>query len=146
MYNPETYLTLDLVSTIVSKYEWPAPYTLEDDLPDGVIMRFPKCSLYFSEGFESDMDLNFLPQDTGTDIVLGFTHALLALVPEAERDPNKPLTPVLTGDDSPGASLDKVKNGLRDLCTIALYHLKPCLLGDFSWVATYQATMRNQTG
>ena len=144
MYSPKRYLTLELLAEIVSEYEWPAPYTLEDDLPDGIIMKFPNSNLVFSEGFESDMDLQFLPEDTGTDTNLGFTHALMAIVPEAERDPKKPLTPGLINDDPPAASPIKVKNGLRDLCTIALYHLKPCILGDFSWVAKYRAIVDGQ--
>lgn len=138
MYNPPTYLSLELVAEIVSEYQWPAPYELEDELPDCVAMCFPSSTLLFVEGFESVMDLQFTVEDTGTAYNLGFTHALMALYPLAERG-GSPLTLGLIMDDPPGASLHKVANGIRDLCTIALTHLQPVILGDFSWVAKYQA-------
>ncbi len=107
-------------------------------------MRFPNASLVFTEGFESEMDLQFLPEETGTDTTLGFHHALMAIVPESERVPGQPLTPGLLMDDPPAASLDKVENGVRDLCAIALYHLRPVILGDFGWVVEYQKIAASQ--
>jgi hypothetical protein len=140
-YSPKSYLTLAVLSEIVAERQWPAPYTLEDDLPDGILMRFPACTLYICEGFEGNMDIRFLTEETKTDPMLGnlrLGHALLGLIPESERDHTKPLTPNLIGDTSPSASLGKVQNGIRDLCIIVLTHLQPCLLGDFGWVRAYQ--------
>ena len=37
------------------------------------------------------------------------------------------------------ASLEKVKNELRDLCTLLFTYFQSSLEGDFKWVAAYQA-------
>jgi hypothetical protein len=141
MYHPDKYMTVDVLAEVLSEFDWPAPYTLEDDLPDGIVMRFPRSNLYFSEGFESDMGLQFLTSDTQTDTNLELGHALSVIAPQSQRDRNQPLAPNLINDDPPHASLEKVKNGIRDLSTIALTHLKPVILGDFSWVEKYKAQL-----
>jgi len=143
-YNPPSYMTLEVLATILKEFKWPAPYTLEDDLPDGIIMRFPNSNLYFREGFESEMRLEFLTEDTHTSYNLQIGHALLVIVPESQRD-GKPITPGLLDDLTPRASLEKVENQIRNLCKIVLYHLKPCILGDFSWVKEYLKISQNQT-
>ena len=51
MYYPKEYMTVEVVSEVMSELEWPAPYTIEEDLPDGIAVLFPKCTLYFVEGF-----------------------------------------------------------------------------------------------
>lgn len=141
LYNPEQYMTLELVDEIASQFDWPAPYTLEDELPDGVLMAFPKCHLLFVEGFEGEMLLKFIPQDTGLAQALTIQSVLLALRSEAEHRgealPKQNLN--LINDRSPPASLGKVRNGIHDQCTIVLAHFRQCLLGDFSWVETYKA-------
>lgn len=143
MYHPERYMTVEVLAEVLAEYEWPAPYTLEDWLPDGIVMAFPKSNLFFVEGFEGDMTLKFLPEDTGMDQTLTIEHALLAIGPDPEHT-GGPLTPNLINDRSPHASLDKVKNGIRDLCTIILTHFQDCILGDFSWVAAYQAYLASK--
>jgi hypothetical protein len=132
-------MTMEVLADVLSEFDWPAPYVLEDELPDGIVMRFPRSSLFFVEGFEGDMALEFLPEDTGTDQKLTVGHALSVIVPESTRK-GGPITLNLIDDESPYASLEKVKNGIRDLCTIALTHLQPCILGDFGWVAAYKAS------
>jgi hypothetical protein len=138
MYMPKTYMTQDVLSQVLAEFEWPAPYTLEDWLPDGIAMIFPKCTLFFVEGFESEMILEFLlPEDTGLDKSVTLKEALLAISPDRER--GAPPTPGLIRDFSPHASLDAVKIRLRNLCTIVLTHFQACILGDFSWVERYKA-------
>jgi hypothetical protein len=88
LYNPETFLTEEVLSEILSNFSWPEPYTLEDDLPDAVIMRFPKCNLCFYGGFESDVGLFFLTSDTKTSHSLKLEHALSVLIPEKTQDQN----------------------------------------------------------
>ena len=141
MYHPKQYMTMEVLSGVLAEFEWPVPYTLEDELPDGIVMSFPRSHLFFVEGFEGDVSLQFLPEDTGTGRAYKLVHALSILVPESERN-GSPITPNLIEDESPYASLDKVKNGLRDLCTIALTHLRPCIAGDFSWVAAWEASSK----
>jgi hypothetical protein len=144
-YHPKKYMTVEVLSELLKEYEWPAPYTLEGDLPYGIVMRFPFGHLYFSEGFESDMTLEFLTEATKTDYSLALGHALSILVPDSQRDGNKqPIIPGLIDDESPDASLEKVQNGIKDLCVIALRHLRPCILGDFSWVEKYLATLQQK--
>lgn len=138
MYNPETYLTLDVVTDVVAQFDWPAPYELEDELPDGVVMAFPRCHLLFDEGFESEVSIKFLTEDTGLATSLKLSEALLALK-STGFDTGVPPTLPLIHDRSPHASLAKVKNGLHDQCVIVLAHFRPCLQGDFRWVEAYKA-------
>jgi hypothetical protein len=131
MYMPPTFLTVEVLKDVVSKFEWPAPYTFEDKLPDGIILGFPKCHLFFSEGFESDMSISFLKSETGRPRLM---------LPDAIRALEFAGTKVDTPDYGPSdgfASLQKVRTELHELCTLALAYLKPCILGDFSWVAAY---------
>jgi hypothetical protein len=138
MYKPKRYLTEQVVSETLSEFEWPVRYTIEDRLPDGIAVVFPRCRLVFAEGFESDMTLAFLPEDTGLDETLTLTHVLLALK-SAPDGANMPPAPTLINDHALLASVDKVKNGIRDLSTLVLTYLRPCLLGDFGWVEAYRA-------
>jgi hypothetical protein len=137
MYNPPTFLTPEVLAEVLAEFPWPAPYTLEEDLPDGIEIRLPRCHLYVSEGFESDMDLSFLPESTGLDHLVSVGSALRALSEDPDR--TLPPPPKLIDYFSPGASLDKVKNELRDLCTLLFTYFRPSLDGDFDWVAAYRA-------
>ena len=130
MYHPERFMTVDVLSQVLSEFEWPAPYTLEDWLPDSIGVVFPKCTLTFSEGFESDMQLKFLDRDTGLGNSVTLNEVLISM--------GGPDTPGLIDYFSPGASLEKVQNEVRDLCTMVLTHFKATLLGDFSWVESYK--------
>ncbi|HHG84499.1 MAG TPA: hypothetical protein ENJ82_07110 [Bacteroidetes bacterium] len=131
-----SYLTLDVLRSVLQEFTWPSAFELEDDLPDGIIVIFPKCQLCFSEDYLGEVYLSFLPEDTGAQQMLQVGHAILALHPESERGEG-PLTPGLIEDISVTASLEKVQNGLRDLCTIVLTHLQDTLQGDFSWAKAY---------
>ena len=132
------YLTEEVFSDVVASFEWPAEYSIEDDLPDGMILQFPKCSLYFAEGIDANMELKFLPEDTGVDIPLDLVNAMMVVKPLSERD-GSPLTEGLFKDKSPWGSEAKVRHGIHDLCLTMLTHLQPVILGDFSWVAKYRA-------
>lgn len=144
MYEAKRYLTVQVASEVLSEFEWPAAYTLIDRLPEGVAMVFPKCTPVFSEGFESDMTLRFLPVDTGLKETVTLRHAVVAIKSIHDRE-HLPPAPALIGDPNPYASLDKVKNGIRDLSTLVLTYLRPCLLGDFSWVEVYKTFKRRTT-
>lgn len=137
MYNPPTFLTLDVVAQIAEEFTWPAPYTLEDDQPDGIVFVFPKCALIFQEGFESDMYISFPVDLTQTPSNLRLEHALSILVPEA-REKGIEL-PTLDETFIPSASLEKVEIGIRNLCVLSLTYLEPCILGDFSWVERFKS-------
>lgn len=142
MYEPQQFLTMQTAQEVLAEFAWPAPYTLENELPDGVAMVFPRCTLMFAEGFGGEMRVLFSPADTGVPDRLSLGHALMALrsAPGAEALPPEP--PLIRDIAGPG-SVDKVKNGIRDLSTLLLTYLVPCLLGDFSWVRTYQALRAN---
>lgn len=138
MYTPPSFMTLEVVSEVVSQFDWPASYTLEDDLPDGVVMEFPGCRLFFVEGFEGEISIKFLPRDTGLKTSLTMAEALLGLRSAQAAGVSSGPKLDLFNDRSPRASLDKVKHGLHDQCVIVLAHFRDCLLGDFSWVETYK--------
>ena len=136
MYNPPTFLTPEVLAEVLAEFPWPAPYTLEDDRPDGIEVRLPRCHLYVTEGFESNMELKFLPESTDLDHSVSVADALAAL----REDPEcaLPPRPQLIDFFSPHASLDKVKNEVRDLCTLLFTYFRSSLEGDFSWVASYR--------
>ena len=137
MYSPPTFLTPGVLAEVLAEFPWPAPYTLEDDRPDGIEIRLPHCNLYVTEGFESNMDMKFLAESTGLDRSVSVADALAAL----HNDPGRvlPPRPQLLDFFSPRASLDKVKNELRDLCTLLFTYFGPSLVGDFDWVTAYRA-------
>lgn len=137
MYHPPRFLTSEVLAEVLAEFTWPAPYTLDEDF-DGIEVHLPCCHLYVTEGFESNMDLAFLPESTGLDEMLSVGDALRALKADPDRARTLPPRPKLIGYFSPQASLDKVKNELRDLCTLLFTYFQPSLSGDFSWVATYR--------
>lgn len=49
MYSPPTFLTPEVLAEVLAEFPWPAPYTLEDDRPDGIEVRLPRCHLYVTE-------------------------------------------------------------------------------------------------
>lgn len=136
MYTPPTFLTPKVLAEVLAEFPWPAPYTLEDDRPDGIEIHLPRCHLYVTEGFESDMYLYFLSQSTGLDNLVDIGDALHVLATDPDRV--LPPEPKLINFFSPGASLEKVQNEVRDLCTLLFTYFRPSLEGDFSWVAYYR--------
>ncbi|MDC0744564.1 hypothetical protein [Polyangium mundeleinium] len=84
-----SYLTMALLREVLAEFAWPAPYELEDDLPDGIIVAFPRSHLYFSDDYLGEVHLRFLTEDTGTDDMLCFGNAMHALVyrPNEGRPP-----------------------------------------------------------
>jgi hypothetical protein len=142
MYHIEKHLTLEVAAEVVSRFEWPAPYTLEDELPDGIMMIFPACRLLLAEGFEGEVAIRFLVRDTGLPSSVDMDSALNALVSEAERAgapfPRRSDLGLIR-DASHQGSLDRVKNELHDQCAITLAYFRNSLLGDFRWVESYRA-------
>src|ERR1043165_9678567 len=136
MYNPPTFMTPEVLGEILAEFSWPASYVLDDDRPDGIEIRLPRCQLYACEGFESDMQLKFLPESTGLDRPVSIADALASLRKDPER--TLPPRPKLLDFFSPQASLDKVKNELRDLLTLLFTYFRPSLDGDFGWVPSYR--------
>jgi hypothetical protein len=136
MYHPPTFLTPEVLAEVLAEFSWPAPYTLEDDRPDGIEIRLPRCHLYATEGFESNMDLKFLSESTGLDTSVPVADAIAAL----RKDPQRtlPQSPTLIDYFSPQASLEKVKSELRDLLTLLFTYFEPSLRGDFDWVSAYR--------
>jgi hypothetical protein len=135
MHMPPTFLTEDLVVQVMARFDWPAPYSTEDDLPDGVLVAFPACVLYFSESYGGDVELDFLEASPGLDRGFSLADALLALVPESERG-DGPLTPGLSQSYEPTASPQKVRTGLDDICRILQHHFLPTLMGEVPWAQT----------
>lgn len=135
MYNPPEFLTPEVLAEVLAEFTWPAPYTIHR-LLDGIEVRLPRCRLYATEGFESDMDLAFLPESTGLDDIVSVGDALRVL----SGDPDRvlPHEPELINFRGTHASLEKVKNELRDWFTLLFTYFRPSLEGDFSWVAYFR--------
>lgn len=132
MYNPPTFLTVDVVAGVLAEFDWPAPYQLEEE-GDGVVIRFPRAGLHLIEGFESEMWMTVLGEYTGLDRNVDLTDILVAL--RGEQD----LAEVsLIDEPEPFATLSKVENGIRDLCTLVLTYLRPALTGNNNfWIGPY---------
>lgn len=139
MYNPPRFLDKSILDEVLSEFKWPALYIIGDDTcpSDGLEVSFPQCTLYFVEGFESDMSLRFSWEQTQTAFDLNLSDALYIMRNEAIKNPAFK-EPALTGYFEPGASLEKVKKGLRDICILLQAYMLPCLEGDFSWVNKYK--------
>lgn len=137
MYIPERYMTKGVLADVLAEFEWPAGYTIDDDgLPDEISVIFPGCALVFVESFESDLLMKF--EIPAVEELIDLNAALRSL-----RDGvTVPNTPGLSGYVSPGASLDKVKHGIRDACRKVLTHFRETLLGDSSWVDRYREVER----
>src|SRR5262245_2724437 len=117
-------MTMEVLAGALEEFERPAPYQLEDWLPAGLAVGFPKCQLFFSEGFESHMSLKFLAESPGLGETVDL-HALLVSLGGLH-------TPGLDETLLPQASLEKVQIGTRNLCKIVLTHFRSSILGDFS--------------
>lgn len=137
MYDPGSYMSMETMQEVVSEFDWPAEYVLEDELPDGIVLAFPKSNFFFVEGFESEVEVRFFSEDTGVDTPLNLKHALGILIPQERKgqdlkdlgiDENLP----------PRASADKVRAGIRNACILIQTYLMPVVDGDFSWVSQYQ--------
>jgi hypothetical protein len=96
-------------------------------------MIFPKSTLYFVEGFEGEMTLKFLAEDTGLKNAVTLKQVLIAMGGVDMPD--------LLKEYSPYASLDKVKNGIRNLCKIILTHFRSSIFAEFGWIYEYEAYM-----
>ena len=131
MYNPPTFLTVEVLSEVLAEFDWPAPYILEEH-EDGVVVRFPRASLFVMEGFESHMRLSFLRHPGELDRNVDLADAMIALRDEQDLPPVE-----LIDDPEPFATLSKVRNGIRDLCTLVLAYFRPALTGDNSWTQAY---------
>jgi len=137
MYDPPHFLTPEVLADVLAERTWPAAYVLEDDRPDGIDILLPRCHLYVSEGFESEMTLDFGSDSTGLSRYVSVGEALLAL----REDPGRtlPPPPVLANYFSPAASLAKVQHQLRDQLALLFTYFQPSLVGDFDWVPAYRA-------
>jgi hypothetical protein len=137
MYSPKRYMTKQVVTDVLAEFEWPSPYTVDDEgLPDDITVAFPGCLLVFNEGFESDMSMAFeLPV---SDKLIDLGAAMRSLRDGIEV----PETPGLSGHFSPGATLEKVQHGLRDICRRVLAHFRKTLEGDYGWVPRFEECER----
>jgi hypothetical protein len=127
----EEYLTESVLRGILEEFQWPVPYTLEDDEPDGVFVIFPNCKLYFSEG--DRIEVHFLSESSGVEPWLSLFDALRAVRSTSTPD-SLPAEPRLIEDIASGPSLERLKNSIRDACTLLLTYLRPTLAGNFWWV------------
>jgi hypothetical protein len=138
MYDPPKYLTPAVLAEVMAQFPWPASYTLKADF-DGIEVALPRCHLYVTEGFESDMDLAFLPETTGLDEMVSVGDVLRVLSADPSRTPLP--EPKLINFFGPEASLEKVKNDLHDLFTLLFTYFRPSLEGDFGWTKTYRSSV-----
>lgn len=138
MYEPPRFLTPALVADVVGALAWPAPYELEDWLPDGVALVFPRCTVLVREGFESTAALTFLADELGLAEDVGVGEAVLALR-ETRAPASLPAPPALHADASPRASAAKLRHAIHDQAQLLLTYLPEAVLGDHAWVDALRA-------
>jgi len=134
MYNPPTFLTKEILIQVLNVFEWPASYEIheEDCSIDGIEVKFPKCTLYFEEGFESEMRLSLAnPLSVKNKYWTAFDLIHYIYAPICENSPNFQ-KPNYRNYFSAYATKEKVIFGLMDLCLSLQTYLLPCIKGDFS--------------
>ena len=140
MYNPKTFFSIVVLREVLEEYKWVTSYVLNETNSGNVIIKFPKCNILISEGFESSMNAYFLNSDTGRNEMqsnLEIFDAIDLIKPnrELELDFIEPRGLITYLDEEP--SLEKVKQGLNNICILLQTYLLPCIDGDFSWVKEY---------
>ena len=140
MYYPEIYFNIDTLDRVLKLYDWPSKYELVETNSGDIVVEFDKCKVVVSEGFESDMYAYFPNELTGRNnkqVNLELFHAIQIMRPIAQnkigyKEP-KGLKLNLEGEPS----LQKVEDGLHNICILLQAYLLPCIEGDFSWVEEY---------
>lgn len=141
MYYPETFFSKQVLEEVLSSYNWAEKYVLIEASAGSVIIAFPKCSILISEGFESKMNAYFLNEQIGRNSVqenISIFNALDVIKPKKElsqQDSELLKQTIRYLDDDP--SLNKVKQGLTNICILLQVYFLPCIQGDFSWVIDY---------
>lgn len=141
MYYPETFFSKQVLEDVLDLYDWPVNYKLIEVSVNSMLIEFPKCSILLIEGFESKMNAYFLNEQTGRNSAqenLSIFNAIEVIKPGKELSQQDAV--LLEGaiqylDDDP--SLDKVRQGLTNICILLQVYLLPCIQGDFSWVIDY---------
>lgn len=146
MYYPERFFDIMILEEILQKYEWTSTYILQETNSGSVIIKFPKCKMIISEGFESSMNAYFPNSETGRSdkqASLRIFDAIDIIKPirELEGDFIEPKGLVSNLDVEP--SIEKVKQGLHNICILLQTYLLPCIAGDYSWVDDYNKKYPN---
>ena len=136
MFDSPRFLNTKVFTEVLSKFEWPEPFTIQDESPDGIILSFERSNFVFSESPDGDVVVGFLSEDTKCDLSLHIGHAMSIVVPESSRI-NGIATPGLIDEGMPFPSQEKVENSIHNAFTIILTHLQHVIQGDYSWVAEY---------
>lgn len=141
MYNPENYFTEEVLASVLKQYNWVEEYELHQSPPSSIVVKFPKCTIVITEGFESKMNAYFLNSEIGrskTQYSLSIFDAVSVV--KTTHKLSKSDGVLLDGlvrflDVAP--SLEKVIQGLRNICILLQVYLLPCIDGDFGWVDEY---------
>lgn len=137
MYNRNSFFNIEILKEVLSDYQWPAEYTLEEVEAGNVLLHFPKCKILFSEGFDSKMNAYFLNSEIGREEWKGslkIFDAVRILKPIKEKEPGfkQPTGLIRFLDEVP--SEQKVRDGLNNIIILLQAYLLSCIQGDFSWL------------
>jgi len=140
MYNPKSYFDLNVLKEILDQYKWSSEYTLHETNSGNVILEFPKFKIIISEGFESNMNAYFPNSETKRNdkqSALNIFDAIdvIKSAKELENDFIEPIGLVKYLNTEP--SLEKVRQGLNNICILLQTYLQTCNDGDFSWIDEY---------
>ncbi|MCB9760865.1 MAG: hypothetical protein H6739_13590 [Alphaproteobacteria bacterium] len=134
------HFTPALLREVAAGFDWPAAYTIEDGLPDGIFLKLPACSLRFSVGEDGYASVRLSPLGRALSHRLDFSYHL-NLSPHTESDGDDPPEPPLAPSSKVPASA--VRTELHRVCSALLETLKAMLLGDFGWLEPYLNHLRH---
>lgn len=131
------FMTEKVLGDVLAEFEWLAPYTLNDeDLPDGIDVAFPRCSLFFSEDWTGCVHVAFSAEHTGLDEAVDMRGVRKVL--------GGGKTPGLIKDIAGPGSSKKVQNQIRDLAKILLNEFASSLVGEYAWIPAYTSVLARE--
>lgn len=135
-YNPPTFLTEELLNEELEKFKWSEKYSI-DWASNGLMVVFPKCKVYFQEGFESNMsasifDLTFKKKYWEIYDLVNYVYEPI------KQNENSFVEPEYHHRMDGFASEEKVRCGIEDLCLTIQTYLMDCINGDFSAAYEYE--------
>ena len=140
MYHPKSYFDLNILKEVLEQYNWSSKYILTETNSGNVIIEFPKFKIVISEGFESSMIAYFPNSETKrndkqSSLTIFDAVEVIKPIRELEADFIEPAGLIKYFDIEP--SVEKVKQGLNNICILLQTYLLPCIDGDFNWIEEY---------
>lgn len=135
-YDPPQYFTKELLVEEFEKFFWPDNYELIVD-GFGINIIFPKCKIYFEEGFEGNMSSTIF--DVSINDKYWDTFDLVYYVYGALKEKSEFfIKPKYIEINEGFSSKEKVRKGVFNLCLRIQFYLIDCVNGNFKAIYDYE--------